>query len=55
MNGESVLEVDRIIERGSQYGSDEESSRVFYPEYWLLNNRIIKDAMPHYDTPEGEE
>ena len=55
MNGESVLEVDRIIERGSQYGSDEESSRVFYPEYWLLNNRIIKDAMPHYDTLEGEE
>lgn len=55
MNGESVLEVDRIIERGSQYGSDEESSMVVYPEYWLLNNRIIKDATPHDDTPEDEE
>lgn len=55
MNGESVLEVDRIIERGSQYGSDEESSMVVYPEYWLLNNRIIKDAIPHDDTPEDEE
>lgn len=55
MNGEAVLEVDRIIERGSQYGSDEESSMVVYPEYWLLNNRIIKDATPHDDTPEDEE
>lgn len=55
MNGEAVLEVDRIIERGSQYGSDEESSMVVYPEYWLLNNRIIKDAIPHDDTPEDEE
>lgn len=55
MNGEAVLEVDRIIERGSQYDSDEESSMVVYPEYWLLNNRIIKDATPHDDTPEDEE
>lgn len=55
MNGESVLEVDRIIERGSQYNSDEESSMMVYPEYWLLNNRIIKDATPHDDTPEDEE
>lgn len=55
MNGEAVLEVDRIIERGSQYGSDEESSMVIYPEYWLLNNRIIKDATPHDDTPEDGE
>lgn len=55
MNGEAVLEVDRIIERGSQYGSDEESSMVVYPEYWLLNDRIIKDAIPHDDTPEDEE
>lgn len=55
MNGESVLEVDRIVERGSQYDSDEESSMVVYPEYWLLNNRIIKDAVPHDDTSEDDE
>lgn len=55
MNGESVLEVDRIVERGSQYDSDEESSMIVYPEYWLLNNKIVKDATPHDDTPEDGE
>lgn len=55
MNGESVLEVDRIVERSSQYDSDEESSMIVYPEYWLLNNRIIKDATPHDDTLEDDE
>lgn len=55
VNGESVLEVDKIVERGSQYDSDEESSMAVYPEYWLLNNRIIKDATPHDNTPEDDE
>lgn len=55
VNGESVLEVDKIVERGSQYDSDEESSMAVYPEYWLLNNRIIKDATPHDDTQEDDE
>lgn len=55
MNNESVLEVDRIVERGSQQGTDDNPSIVVYPEYWLLNNRIIKDATPHDDTPEDTE
>lgn len=55
INGESVLEVDKIIERGSQHEEDEESPTVLYPEYWLLNNAIIKDATPHNDSPEESE
>lgn len=55
VNGESILEVDKIIERGSQYGEDEESPTVLYPEYWLLNNAVIKDATPHNDSPEESE
>lgn len=55
INGESVLEVDRIIERGTRYDEDEESSTILYPEYWLLNNGVIKEATPHDDTPEDTE
>ena len=55
INGESVLEVDRVVERGSKYGDDEESSTVLYPEYWLLNNAVIKEVSPHNDSPEDDD
>lgn len=54
-DGQSVLEVDKIIERSSLYNSDEEGSIILYPEYWLLNNRVIKEAIAHDDTPEDSE
>ena len=49
VNSNSVLEVDRIIERNPQ------NSEILYPEYWLLNNRIIKQITPYYPESETEE
>lgn len=36
-NGDSVLEIDRVLERDSNQNN-------LFPEYWLLNNNIIKTA-----------
>lgn len=36
-NGDSVLEIDRVLERDSDQNN-------LFPEYWLLNNNIIKAA-----------
>lgn len=36
-NGDSVLEIDRVLERDSDQNN-------LFPEYWLLNNNIIKTA-----------
>lgn len=56
INGEAVLEVDRLVLRGTSSEEDEEGAIILYPEYWLLNNKVVKDAVPHDDTPEdGEE
>lgn len=54
-NGESVLEVDRVIQRGSQYDDENESNTVLYPEYWLLNNAVVKDASPHNNSQEDDD
>ena len=50
INNESVLEVDRVIERSSKYSTDNSPSNVIYPEYWLLNNKIIKTAALYDNT-----
>lgn len=36
-NGDTVLEIDRVLERESE-------SNQLFPEYWLLNNNIVKTA-----------
>lgn len=45
INGESVLEVDRIIERDSA-----SKSIQLFPEYLLLDNQIIKEVKQNEDT-----
>lgn len=45
--GNSVLEIDKVLER-------ESSSSSLFPEYWLLNNCIIKSATTPDDNSDDE-
>lgn len=44
-NGDTVLEIDRVLER-------ESDTNHLFPEYWLLNNNIIKSASTPDSTDE---
>lgn len=45
-NGESTLEVDNLLVRNTIRNSEEQNLTIpLFPEYWLLNNNIIKEVV----------